>query len=41
MFLCLPIIFIISISEMRSERSFSVASAERTERGQVTWGWGS
>lgn len=27
MFLCLPIIFIISISEIRSDRSFSVASA--------------
>lgn len=27
MFLCLPMIFIISISEIRSDRSFSVASA--------------
>lgn len=27
MFLCFPIIFIISISEIRSDRSFSVASA--------------
>ncbi|TNN56316.1 hypothetical protein EYF80_033427 [Liparis tanakae] len=30
MFLCLPIIFIISISEIRSDRSFSVASAAHT-----------
>lgn len=31
MFLCLPIIFIISISEMRSDKSFSVASAAAAE----------
>lgn len=30
MFLCLPIIFIISISDTRSDRSFSVASSENT-----------
>lgn len=29
MFLCLPIIFIISISDTRSDRSFSVASSEK------------
>lgn len=34
MFLCLPIIFIISISEMRSDKSFSVASAE-VEKAEV------
>lgn len=34
MFLCLPIIFIISISEMRSARSFSVASA--AQQGHMT-----
>lgn len=30
MFLCFPIIFIISISEIRSDRSFSEASADGT-----------
>lgn len=35
MFLCLPMIFIISISEMRSDRSFSVASAEK--QSYVLW----
>lgn len=41
MFLCLPIIFIISISEMRSDRSFSVASAkaEKAEVGDGGWMW--
>jgi hypothetical protein len=32
MFLCFPMIFIISISEIRSDRSFSVASAEGREK---------
>ena len=32
MFLCFPIIFIISISEIRSDRSFSVASALHTNQ---------
>lgn len=32
MFLCFPIIFIISISEMRSDRSFSVASANENRQ---------
>lgn len=32
MFLCFPIIFIISISEIRSDRSFSVASALHREQ---------
>ena len=32
MFLCFPIIFIISISEIRSDRSFSVASAAWTKQ---------
>lgn len=33
MFLCFPIIFIISISETRSERSLSVASSGESKRG--------
>jgi len=32
MFLCLPIIFIISISDTRSDRSFSVASSKSRRR---------
>lgn len=37
MFLCLPIIFIISISEIRSDRSFSTASAEHNHTGNVSY----
>ncbi|TNN73190.1 hypothetical protein EYF80_016676 [Liparis tanakae] len=36
MFLCLPIIFIISISDTRSDKSLSVASSEdKTKRGMT------
>lgn len=34
MFLCFPIIFIISISETRSERSLSVASSGESKSGK-------
>lgn len=39
MFLCRPIIFIISISDTRSERSFSVASS-RKDSGNIGCCWG-
>lgn len=39
MFLCFPMIFIISISEIRSERSFSVASAVREDNKSLQADW--